>query len=592
MDGRPLAGATVLFRPLETGSAAFGHSDANGRFRLLFSKNEPGVLPGHYQVQITTSGTVTESGGFASAETVPTVYNERSTLYREIKKDTTEVALELLSDADVNQGLRRGRRPAPGRFVNIVLIVADGMGPEWLGCYGGEGAATPNIDALAASGMTFRNAYSMPDRAAARVTLLTGEYPFRHGWVGDWDVPRSGRGCWFDWDEYRTVARRLSEGDFVTSIVGQWQLNDFRRQPDALLQHGFGRWCVWPGAEHGNPASSHQFRDPYVYLNRPLQRNMDGWPDRNIRQYDWGGAGTFANKLGPDVFTHFVKSTVSRRTSSPQFVYYPMTLPSASSPAANGFDDNDERGQADRNRQHRELVQYTDRLVGELVERLNSANQRARTVVIFTSDGGSPRGVASRRNGRDVPGGRGSLSERGVHVPLIVSCPGIIATGGVTDSLVDLTDLSPTICELARLPMNTADAAGDGRSFAPLLLGEPDQEPRAWIMAMGAGELEFDGQRLRGRTPFAERVLRDQRYKVHVNTQRQIDALYDLDADASEQQNLIDSGAPEHVEAVGRFQAVVESFPAEDAQPRYSPLLDGRGPRTTAAPATASEPAS
>ena len=77
---------------------------------------------------------------------------------------------------------------------NLVFIMVDDLGPEWISSYGGEGIETPNIDKLAQGGMSFSNAYSMPQCTPTRVTLLTGQYPFRHGWTNHWDVPRWGAG--------------------------------------------------------------------------------------------------------------------------------------------------------------------------------------------------------------------------------------------------------------------------------------------------------------------------------------------------------------------------------------------------------------
>jgi arylsulfatase A-like enzyme len=81
---------------------------------------------------------------------------------------------------------------------NIVFIVEDDLDKEWIASYGGENVTTPNIDRLAEGGMRFLNVYSMPKCTPTRATLLTGQYPFRHGWVNHWDVPRWGRGCHFD----------------------------------------------------------------------------------------------------------------------------------------------------------------------------------------------------------------------------------------------------------------------------------------------------------------------------------------------------------------------------------------------------------
>jgi len=81
---------------------------------------------------------------------------------------------------------------------NILFIMLDDLGKEWISCYGAEDIKTPNIDALAAGGMKFHNAYSMPQCTPSRATLLTGKYPWRNGFVNHWDVPRWGI-AYFDW---------------------------------------------------------------------------------------------------------------------------------------------------------------------------------------------------------------------------------------------------------------------------------------------------------------------------------------------------------------------------------------------------------
>ena len=112
---------------------------------------------------------------------------------------------------------------------NILFIMLDDLGKEWISCYGAEDIETPNIDALAAGGMKFNNAYSMPQCTPSRATLLTGKYPFRNGYVNHWDVPRWGIG-YFDWKhkENTTFARLMKDLGYATFAAGKWQINDFR----------------------------------------------------------------------------------------------------------------------------------------------------------------------------------------------------------------------------------------------------------------------------------------------------------------------------------------------------------------------------
>ena len=72
--------------------------------------------------------------------------------------------------------VQSARRP------NILLIMADDLGREWLSCYGSEEHKTPHLDHLAAGGMRFKNVYAMPLCTPTRHVLLTGRYPFRQHW--------------------------------------------------------------------------------------------------------------------------------------------------------------------------------------------------------------------------------------------------------------------------------------------------------------------------------------------------------------------------------------------------------------------------
>ena len=75
---------------------------------------------------------------------------------------------------------------------NIVFILADDLGRDWISSSGSK-HQTPNIDRLAKEGIRYESAWSMPLGSPSSVTLLTGQYPFRHGWSSHHDPPREGR---------------------------------------------------------------------------------------------------------------------------------------------------------------------------------------------------------------------------------------------------------------------------------------------------------------------------------------------------------------------------------------------------------------
>ncbi len=187
---------------------------------------------------------------------------------------------------------------------NILFIMADDLGKEWISCYGAEGIETPNIDKLAAGGMRFENVYCMPQCTPTRATLLTGQYPYNNGWVNHWDVPRWGAGCHFDWNHNTTFAKVMKTAGYKTAAAGKWQVNDFRVTPDAMEKHGFDDWCMWTGYETGVDASAERYWDAYL----------------NTRE----GSKTYEGQFGEDVFTDFLIDFMKKNKDEPMMMYYPF----------------------------------------------------------------------------------------------------------------------------------------------------------------------------------------------------------------------------------------------------------------------------
>ena len=426
---------------------------------------------------------------------------------------------------------------------NLILILVDDLGKEWISAYGAQDIETPHIDALAASGMRFENAWSMPQCTPSRITLLTGQYPWRTGWVNHWDVPRWGVG-YFDWELHTTLPQLLRDAGYATAAAGKWQVNDFRIEPAAMRKHGFDDWCMWTGYETGNPPSANRFWD--AYINTP------------------DGSKTYDDTFGPDIYADYLIRFLEQHREEPVFLYFPMAL--THTPFTTTPDDREAKGKL---AQHKAMVRYTDRLVGRIVSAVDDLGLRNDTVIVFTTDNGSTGGITGTRNGRNVSGAKGRKSEPGVCQPFIVSAPGRVPSGSVTSALTDFTDLLPTFLDLAGATQ--PDSPLDGASIAPVLRGESDTGPREWIMALGHGPAVRDTLGVRGKQAYASRVLRDDRYKAWVNESREVHQLYDLIADPHEEHNLLESDTPEHAAALANFRALIDQMPHQDARPAYRP---------------------
>lgn len=447
----------------------------------------------------------------------------------------------IIAFSSINLNISIGHAEKP----NIIFAMVDDLGKEWIGAYGGEDIATPNINALAANGMRFNNVYSMPQCTPSRATLLTGQYPFRHGWVNHWDVPRWGR-AHFDPAANPCVAKILKSAGYQTCIAGKWQINDFRIQPDALTRLGFNEFCMWTGFEAGVKASAERYWNPYLFTK--------------------DGSKTYKSEFGPDICNQFVLDFLDRQSAAePFFVYYPMILthgPLTTTP---------HKPDVPKAEQHRAMVEYMDHLIGRVVKKLEERNLRSNTIVIWTTDNGTSGGISNRMNGRLVNGAKGKTLENGTCEPFVVNCPGLVPEGRVSDGLIDFTDLLPTFADLAdtKLP---EEYHFDGHSFADHILGKSDDTDRAWILSMGGGPATYNPEtgRVINRYAYRDRVIRDKNFKLYVETDRSSAKLVDLDKDPAELNNVIDD--PDYSAALNKLQEIEKQFPATDNAPRYEPL--------------------
>ena len=148
---------------------------------------------------------------------------------------------------------------------NIIFILLDDLGKEWISKYDADDIETPNIDLLAKEGMQFNNAWSMPQCTPSRVTFLTGQYPFRHAWLNHYYVPRWGHGVNFDSNKNPSTPKIMQQAGYKTCAAGKWQINDFRLQPTVMNDHGFDEYAMWTGVEGGNETlSQERYWNPYI----------------------------------------------------------------------------------------------------------------------------------------------------------------------------------------------------------------------------------------------------------------------------------------------------------------------------------------
>ncbi|MEL6251147.1 MAG: sulfatase-like hydrolase/transferase [Bacteroidota bacterium] len=451
--------------------------------------------------------------------------------------------------ASEKQILQKSEKP------NIIFLMVDDLGKEWISCYDAENIETPQIDALAESGMIFHNAWSMPQCTPSRLTLLTGQYPFRHGWVNHWDVPRWGAGAHYDENVNPSLVKELKKAGYKTCIAGKWQIDDFRVEPDALSRNGFDEWSMWTGYETGIPASAERYQEPYIFTST--------------------GKKTHTGKFGPDVFRDFIIDFIEKNKDTSFFVYYPMVL--THTPLVNTPDEEAD----DQLGKHKAMLRYTDKITGQLMAALENAGIRENTLFVWTTDNGSTRGITGSISGREIPGGKMRMLESGINSPFIASWPNVIPAGSESDALIDFSDILPTFLDLAGVESCSPGSGNcklqgyeiDGRSFKGALSKDKNYQGRDWILAMGGGNNARRTEAgVENQFVFRDRVLRDKRYKLYIGRDRKAEKFIDLIADPDEKVNLIDSlNTEERKQSFEKLSALLPSFPPQDHDPKYKP---------------------
>jgi len=361
-----------------------------------------------------------------------------------------------------------GRKASKIKRPNIVFIMADDVGCEALGCYGGTSYNTPNLDKLAETGIRFTHCYSNPVCAPSRVKIMTGRDNFRN--YKRWGhIP----------SEEITFGHTLQSSGYATAIAGKWQMCLLKENPGHISKMGFEQNCCF--GWHEGP----RYYQPFIYQNGEIRKE-------------------YKDAYGPDVYCGFITDFIKSNKDRPFLAYYSMAL---AHEISNDLDPPPPTGPLGRYKTYKELVEYMDKLVGRILKTLEELNLREKTLVLFTGDNGTPpdfitkvvegkyisEPLRSKVKGKSVIGGKGKLTDAGTHVPLIANWPGTAPAGTLCNDLIDFSDFLPTFADLAGAEV-PEDRIIDGRSFAPQLKGRKGN-PRKWAYVQRDGKAWIRTQR-------------------------------------------------------------------------------------------------
>lgn len=431
---------------------------------------------------------------------------------------------------------------------NILLIIADDLGAESTSLYpdlvGDTGAVPiPNIEALAQNGLVFDNAWASPVCSPTRGTIVSGQYGHRTGVTNVGDVLPTSTVSLF----HRITAESPS---YSHAFFGKYHVGGGGVEPSSAVSYPLA------------PQILQHIRDLGITTFRG---NLAGAiPDYfNWTTYDINSPAftnqTYATTALTDWAIGYIRQHEAAKPGEPWFIYQAYQAPHAANggnapyqvpPAELHSVDlssvgNPPPGASATNIPiYKANIQSLDTELGRLLSEVDLDS----TVVIFVGDNGTPNQV--KDTGSGLRGGKGSVYEGGVRVPLIVAGAGVTRRGR-DDNLFVTTDIYATVLDLAGVPVSQVN---DSYSVKPVLSDEAATSGRTHSYT----ETGRAGQHRYG--------LRDTRYKLIRNPGTW--ELYDLVADSLETTNLYAS-AP-HAAVRASLQAELEALKA-DALPGYFP---------------------
>ncbi len=397
---------------------------------------------------------------------------------------------------------------------NVLVFYVDDMGWGQPGCYGGTLAPTPNIDAIAASGVRFTDGYSSGCICSpGRVGLMTGRYQARTGHDGN--ATRPGHELLLS---ETTIAQRMQAAGYTTGMFGKWHLGATSTEY-LPVSRGFDVSLGTIGNLGEGDARA-------FFRNAELLEEMPGAP------------------VTSPVYAREAVEFLSKQAGKPWFLYVSFNAvhtPHVASPEwLAKFDHLDRRVQ-----NYAANIAEADAAIGTVMAGLRSQGLEDNTLVFVIGDNGGASGEAEFGGLR---GRKWFVWEGGVRVPFIAAWKQHIPAGRVlTDPVIQL-DLFPTALAAAGVPSDAAPNL-DGVNLLPLLTGETAKlADRPLFFRFGV-----------------QYAVRAQNWKLVKASLEMEPMLVNLALDPGESQDLSASEPARKQE----LQAIFDAWNANNAAPRW-----------------------
>ena len=379
---------------------------------------------------------------------------------------------------------------------NVVLILADDLGWADTTLYGKTSLyETPNIERLAARGMTFSRAYASPICSPTRASILTGQNPARLGMTSPTahqpavhfqatagEVGPPHQKCTNVKSATRldpslpTLGKVLKRAGYATAHFGKWHLG---REPYSALELGFEvdipHWYgPGPKTSYLSPWGYEDFEDgpPGEHIEDRMAREATAW----LKARD---------RTKPFYLNYWQFSVHAPFGAKPELIdHYRQKI---------------KRGEAQQSPTYAAMVHSLDEAVGSLLDAIDAEGVAEDTVIIFYSDNGGnthcgleetdasgAKYIAAITSNAPLRGGKGNINEGGVRVPAVVVWPGVTEPGSRSDVLIQSADLYPTILGMLNVEQPKSHVL-DGVDFAPALRGKAMERGPIFTLMPGHG---------------------------------------------------------------------------------------------------------
>ena len=427
---------------------------------------------------------------------------------------------------------------------NVVVMMVDNLGWGELGVYGGgelRGAATPRLDELASQGLMLQNFNVEPQCTPTRSAFMTGRRPIRSG------TTRVVWGVLYGMTNGEvTMAELFSDAGYRTGMFGKWHIGDIPgRFP---TDQGFDEWYGVANTTDESEYSSQRGYDPEVGTNPMIVEARKGEIPRDVKPYDVPARREIDSELAERAIG-FIQRSV--KAEEPFFAFIPFTQPPLPTLPHPDFEGRTGNGH------YADVLAEIDYRAGQVLDAIDELGITDNTLVIWFSDNGPEyfypwHGTAGPWRGNYFTAWEGSL-----RAPFLARWPGRIRAGEVSNEIVHVVDLLPTLGKAAGYDVPD-DRIIDGVDQMDFFLGEQEKSNREGFIVYNNDDVY--GYKWRN-------------WKMHLielenmNSEPRplnVPRVYNLTTDPKEEYNMASEATwllPVMFEKIVEFQATLEEEP-------------------------------